>query len=301
MKKITISLLILFININVFAEELKNNISNKVEGEFYSKIGRYTQNLSLAIADKLSTYERIKHLDLSVGLQEKLKPTFKIESVNSIFEHQNSAFFNQTSILHHDGGTTINFGLGDRTLIFNDTVMLGFNTFLDYQIEEEHLRNGAGFESITNVFDLRGNFYNALSGSRTTDEGSEKALDGHDYQFNLHLNNKYKTDIFINTFKFRDDSLNYTIIGEKFGITSQIGLVKLDAGYIYDNKDSDGYFGKLSLVIPLDGSINQNNNQNDNQMFSFTSVKDKLYIPVQRENKIKLVKISKNGVKVGGF
>ena len=64
--------------------------------------------------------------------------------------------------------------------------MLGSNVFVDYQFDESHLRNGLGVEAISSVFDLRGNYYNAISGFKATDEGREKALDGYDIQLNYH-------------------------------------------------------------------------------------------------------------------
>ena len=41
--------------------------------------------------------------------------------------------------------------------------------------------------------------------------------------------------------------------------------------------------------------------KNKRKAFEYTSVEDKLYLPVKRENKIRVVKISKSGVKVSGF
>jgi hypothetical protein len=37
------------------------------------------------------------------------------------------------------------------------------------------------------------------------------------------------------------------------------------------------------------------------KIFEFISVRDKLYLPVKRENKIRVVKISKAGIVASGF
>ena len=59
-------------------------------------------------------------------------------------------------------------------------------------------------------------------------------------------------------------------------------------------------FGSLKVIIPLGGNNSKEipNEIDTNQ--KKLSVRDKLYMPVQRENKIKLVKLS-SGVKVSGF
>ncbi len=83
-------------------------------------------------------------------------------------------------------------------------------------------------------------------------------------------------------------------------MTSSIGNLAFEIGYLNDNKDNDGLFGSLKLVIPLGEQTEDVNKKNENTNKNNLSVRNKLYMPVQRENKIKLVKIS-SGVKVSGF
>ena len=71
-------------------------------------------------------------------------------------------------------------------------------------------------------------------------------------------------------------------------------------GTLNDNKDNDGLFGSLKVVIPLGEQRDTANKNNENTNKNSLSVRNKMYMPVQRENKIKLVKIS-SGVKVSGF
>jgi hypothetical protein len=91
-----------------------------------------------------------------------------------------------------------------------------------------------------------------------------------------------------------------------------------------DNRNNDSYFGSIKFVVPLDNKIKRDyyamsdiekpitdaklknsytfvSAKDKRKMFEYVSVRDKLFIPVKRENKIKLVKISKSGVKVSGF
>ena len=279
----------------VYAIDVKSKVSNK----FYSGINEFSQNLVQGLSDQLQQNENLKYFDISLDLQEKQKPTIEIQSVSKIKEDADSAFFNQTNLSSYDGETTLNLGFGKRKLFKDETVMLGSNIFIDYQFNESHLRNGLGVEAISSVFDLRGNYYNGISGFKSTDEGIEKALDGYDLQVNYHMSGKTNTDLYLNTFQWENPNSTYEEKGEKLGITSKIGNFNFDLGYLNDNKNNDGYFAGIKLVVPL-GEANKKPKV-INETLQYVSVREKLYIPVKRENKIKVVKISKSGVKISGF
>ena len=281
---------------HVLAIDLKSNISDK----FYSSINEFSQNLTRGLSDKLKQNENLKYFDISLDIQENEKPTIEIQSVSKIKEDTDSAFFNQTNLSSYNGETTINLGFGKRKLYKDETVMLGSNIFVDYQFDESHLRNGLGLEAISSVFDLRGNYYNAISGFKVNDEGREKALDGYDVQLNYHMIGKSVTDLYLNTFEWENPNSTFKEKGEKFGITSQIGNLNFNLGYLNDNKNNDGFFAGIKLVVPL-GNLNEKKPEARTEAMQYVSVRDKLYIPVKRENKIKVVKISKSGVKISGF
>ena len=297
-KKIEILLLLasFFLFQQVFAIDLKSKVSDK----FYSGINEFSQNLTQGLSDKLKQNENLKYFDISLDLQENQKPTIEIQSVSKIKEDTDSAFFNQTNLSSYDGETTINLGFGKRKLFKDETVMLGSNIFIDYQFDESHLRNGLGVEAISSIFDLRGNYYNAISGFKATDEGREKALDGYDLQVNFHITGKTNTDLYLNTFEWENPNSTYEVKGEKFGITSNIGNFNFDLGYLNDNKNNDGFFAGVKLVVPL-GDTNENQPEAKTESLQYVSVREKLYIPVKRENRIRVVKISKSGVKLSGF
>ena len=206
------------------------------------------------------------------------------------------------NLISQDSKTTINLGIGKRKLLDNDRLMMGTNIFIDYQFDESHLRSGLGFEAISNSLDLIANYYDALSGFKSTSSGGrEKALDGYDLKLNYHLSNKSKTDLFVQLFEWENPNSTYQEKGDKVGMTSSIGNLALEIGYLDDNKDNDGIFGSLKIVIPLGEQRESLNEDKGNTNIKNASVRNKLYMPVQRENKIKVVKISKSGVKISGF
>ena len=305
--------------------DLKSNIEAKVTSEKTKISNNISNKIVEKISAKISENENIKYFDLSVQLREHLKPSVAIESVIKLFEKSDSVVFNQTNLTTHDGSATVNVGVGARKLFYDEKLMIGSNIFLDQQyFGEGHLRSGFGLEAITSVFDLRGNYYDAISGVKNTNEGTEKALDGRDLQFDFHLEDKFNTNIFANFFKWEDPNSTYEDKGTKVGANAKFGYLFLEGGYLDDNRNSDSYFGSIKFVVPLGNKTKRNyyamsdiekpitdaklknsytfvSAKDKRKMFEYVSVRDKLFIPVKRENKIKLVKISKSGVKVSGF
>ncbi len=279
-----------------FADEIKS----KIESKIYSKFDDFAENIGDDFAESLKDFENLKYLDFSYNLHEGFDPSIQIESVSKLIEYDDGALFNQLNLISQDSKTTINLGIGKRKLFDNDTYMLGTNFFIDYQFDESHLRSGLGFEAISNSLDFIANYYNAISGFKTVTNGREKALDGYDLKFNYHLSSKSNTDLFVQLFEWENPNSTYEEKGEKVGITSSIGNLAFEIGYLNDNKDNDGLFGSLKVVIPLGEQTEDVNQNNEKTNKNNLSVRNKLYMPVQRENKIKLVKIS-SGVKVSGF
>ena len=280
----------------VNAEDIKSKVENKI----YSKIDDFAQNIGEDFADSLIDFENLKYLDFSFNVQEGFDPSIQIESVSKLIEYDDGALFNQLNLISQDSKTTINLGVGKRKLYDSDTYMLGTNFFIDYQFDESHLRGGLGFEAISTSLDFIANYYNAISGFKTTNDGREKALDGYDLKLNYHLPNQSNTDFFVQLFEWENPNSTYEEKGEKLGMTSFIGNLAFKIGYLNDNKDNDGLFGSLKVVVPLGDRKELINQEKENMNKRNSSVRNKLYMPVQRENKIKLVKLS-SGVKVSGF
>ena len=242
----------------------------------------------------------MKYLDFNINTQDYLKPTFSIMSVNEIMKIDSGTIFNQTSINTHDGDETINIGFGTRKLLNNNTLILGANAFYDHQLTESHERVGAGAEALSSMFDVRGNYYNALSARRTNSGGTiERAMDGWDIRGDYHLPIDQDVNLFVSAFEFEnpEDISSYKEKGNKFGADAKLGNFSIEAGYMDDNQDNDAWFGNVKYVVNF-GSDESNSSSSSK---SFEDVSDQLYQPVKRENKIRVVKIDASGVVVGGF
>ena len=292
MKNLFISTALIYIisihSVSVSAELVKNKI-NEFSNETALVISNFAKN----------NFENMKYLDFDIQVQENLKPSFSIMSVTELFKIDSGTVFNQTSLNTHDDDGTINIGLGARKLLNNNKILIGSNLFYDHQFDEGHKRTGVGVEAISSVFDIRGNYYNAISGSKTTSEGSERALDGWDTQLDYHLPGERDVNIFANLFRFENSATGstYEEKGNKIGANASLGNFIIEGGYLDDNQNNDAFFGSIKFVVNL-GDQGENKTRN---YLEYTDVSNKLYQPVKRENKIRVVKISKSGVKVGGF
>ena len=295
MKKIIFYVMIFCIMI--FYPVFPETTESLVKGKAINKFNDYTSNIVQRVSDSLKKNDRIKYLDIGFEFREKGKSSLDIKAVNKLSENKDSAFFNQTSLSLHDNDETINIGLGYRKLFNDDLLMLGSNVFFDYQFNETHTRSGLGIEAISSVFDLKGNYYNALSGYKNTTAGEEKALDGMDAQIDYHLPGKNDVNFFVNVFEWKNSSSSYKINGEKYGANFKIDNLLIEGGYLNDNKNNDGTYGSIKFVIPLGAT---EDTAQDQKPFEYVSVRDKLYQPVKRENKIKVIKIA-TGVTVSGY
>ena len=278
----------------------KNSLKNSLNNKITSKISQS----SSAASEKIETFitgnfENVKYLDFEIQVREYLKPSFNIMSVTELLKIDSGTIFNQTSITTHDDDETVNIGLGIRKLLNDNKVLIGSNIFYDQQFTNNHKRTGAGVEAISSVFDIRGNYYNAISGSKNTTEGSERALDGWDTQIDYHLPGEHDVNFFMNAFKFEnpDKISTYEEKGNKYGANAKLGHFLMEAGYMDDNQGGDSYFGSIKFVVNI-GEQKENKTRN---FLEYTDVSDKLYQPVKRENKIRVVKISASNVEVGGF
>ena len=293
--------LFVVLNFNVLADDLKTKANNKFSGLKDSKIKELSNQLSENIVSLVeNNFKNVKHLEFEISGQEHNKPTFNILSVTEMLNLNSGTIFNQTSINTHDKDETINIGFGIRKLLNDNTLILGANTFYDRQFSEQHERVGMGAEAISSIMDIRGNYYNATSGRKINDDNEEeRALDGWDLRGDYHLPVDYSVDLFVTAYEFEnpEESSTFKDKGNKFGANATIGNFIFEGGYVDDNQNNDDFFASIKLSI----KIGDEDNKLENRSSDLVDVSDKLYQPVKRENKIRVVRFSKSGIQVSGF
>ena len=256
--------------------------------------------LTSDLTESLKKFESVKYLDIKIDVKEHYNPAFSITNLNSLFESDTSAFFNQNTLTHNKDEQTINFGLGYRKLLNDDKLLLGANIFYDYAFDDNHRRLGLGVEAISSLFDLRGNLYEAESDVVTLTDGStEEALDGWDARLDYHIPVGFDLRVFGTYFDWENSAKTYENKGEQYGLAGQYGLIKFEVGYRDEDNRKKDAFANLSLVIPL-GSV-ATSSVVPRGMMELVSVRDQLYEPVKRENRIRVVKVSAGSVIVSGF
>jgi len=117
-------------------------------------------------AIKSSTPDFIKYFDAEYKFSADNPDNISLTALSAISESSTSSLFNQTTIVRHDDNTTVNIGLGYRSLLNNDKAILGLNAFYDREINVTHQRYGIGLEFLTSIFDLRSNYYEAFSDTK---------------------------------------------------------------------------------------------------------------------------------------
>ena len=300
LKKLSFFIISLCVSANIYAGA-DDEIIAAAERKALNATNGILRSLTSGLTESLKNFESIKYLDIQIEAQENFNPAYSVTILNSLFENKNSLFFNQNTLTHNKDEQTINFGLGYRTLVNNDKVLLGANIFYDYAFDDNHRRIGAGLEVISSVFDFRSNIYEAESDVVTLTNGStEEALDGWDARIDYHIPVGFDLRIFGTYFDWEDSAKTYENKGEQYGIAGQYGLVKFEVGYRDEegNKKKDA-FGKISLVIPL-GDV-ATSGVVSRGMMEMVSVRDQLYEPVERENRIRVVRISAGNIVVSGF
>ena len=148
-------------------------------------------------------------VEVNYSIADGDKPLTGILFVAPIFESEDltNTFFNQSSIFHQDGDTTVNLGLGFRRLAFNQLALLGANMFYDHELDTDHKRTSFGGEFRTSIAELNANYYWALSDLKTINATLfEQALDGWDLELGVPLPFINWAKVYAKTFRWHGES-----------------------------------------------------------------------------------------------
>lgn len=135
-----------------------------------------------------------KRFEFEVKLHEIGKPKWSILTVQPLYESddQQNTVFTQLSQLRYnylgDDRDVTNVGLGYRRLMADNTVLVGANTFFDYDWRYNHQRASIGGEIKWSGLDLTANKYFGLSDWHSVGTNQEeKPLDGYDIELGMQV------------------------------------------------------------------------------------------------------------------
>jgi hypothetical protein len=247
------------------------------------------------------------HLELSLGTDSfgldagSSKVSAEIMSVYRLYEDETTFLFNQSSLNTFNNRTTVNTGLGARYITSDEKMIFGANAFYDYEIEAKHKRTGVGVEFITSMFEVRANRYNAVSGNITYKGINESALDGRDFKLTANLPYFYSSNVYFTDSQWKDGA-GYVTNTEEFGLKAEL----LPNAYftIASQQQDSGkreQVASFSYSIPLGkAAVEKKKMQDGSWSAKLKPIREKLYKPVQRENRI-MKKAIKIGVTVSGY
>ena len=191
------------------------------------------------------------YTEASIDLREGFKPDYSILAVRELLKIDSGNIFTQFSLFNTEQANEEkiigNFGLGTRKLFDDNTVLAGFNAFVDNDFSETNRRASIGFELRNAVLDFHSNIYEGLQ-----DSDDERVLNGWDYRLASQVPYLHWSKIFINHYEW-DGVLRDDIKGTKMG--SEMILTKsLNLEVAYDDKDKKGledeWYAKIQFVHP---------------------------------------------------
>ena len=274
---------------------------------------KVVQLASSAANNKLDEVEKeavestdLTHLEItlgtdSLGLDSGTDTMLEGVGVYRLYESDELFLFNQSSFVLFDDRNTINTGFGVRNINEDETLILGANIFYDYESSSGHARHGYGVEALTSVLEFRANKYKANSGVIVYKGINESALDGLDYSVTAQLPYFHSSNIYAKQSKW-EDGLGYETKHTEWGLNAEVmpDLTVRLASQQQDSNDakfvaSITYTKKLGADFVSVGETTAARLDPE-----LSSVREKLYKPVQRENRIQKKSI-KLGVTVSGY
>lgn len=249
---------------------------------------------------------RFTYLDFSIGsdifgLDTGSDAKTELMAVYGLYEDKNLFLFNQGSVVNFDGRNTYNLGIGARRISNDETVIIGANAFYDYEAGSGHERLGLGLELLTSMFEFRANKYNAISGAINYRGIDEAALDGRDFKLTANLPYFYSSNINFTSSTWSDGA-GYKIETEELGVSAEV-LPNVVLGFSRQTTDSaaSDTVASISYSIPLGVTPRVEKRMQDGVWSTkLKPIRDSLYQPVQRENRI-MKKAIRLGVTVSGY
>ena len=258
---------VLFISNKAFPENISEIFSNLIPGEGIT--------------------------EASIQINEDDNPDLEILAVRDISSQEFSNLFSQISLHTQEINTSdrliTNFGIGYRKLSDDKSSMIGFNSFIDYDLEG-HTRGSLGFEAKGAMLDLTVNSYHKITNMEIVDGTEEQVLSG--YEINLASQIPYMPWATINwqSYSWEKEKATSDTEGNKLSLETMLSpTVQFDiAGDFSDNSGvEDEYTYRLSFIYPpkenkktlQDGFISD-------LAFEKANVEEKLKEKVRRSNNL---------------
>ena len=290
-------------------ENIEKVLGNKSAQAIVNKTKQDALNSasSLAVTKTKSYLETLfPTVEVSLGLGDPSKPTGGILVVSPLSNPKDiyNTTFAQGSIFLNDNRQTVNIGLGHRILELDKKLLLGINAFYDHEFPYDHQRTSIGFEARSSIGEINANKYWALTKWRSGRDGSdERALDGQDIEAAVPLPYINWAKASVRHFKWDAVDGVSDLKGNDYSLRAEIPMLpgfSIEAGRRdYKNK-SDENFVRLTWSPKAPADTLKTPQLVSNEAYALTSMEDRRYEKVRRENLIVKQK-RKGSVQVTGF
>jgi adhesin/invasin len=196
--------------------------------------------------------------------------------------------FVQSSIYYFDQRTTLNCGLGQRYLLNDQRVRIGYNSFYDYEVEYGHSRASIGAELKTSVAELTANRYYSNSDWKTVKSGNEeRALGGHDIEVGVPLPYMPTTYLRLKDFEWYAYGNTENFKGSTYSLSSKINnQLSFEFGLTKSNNKEDQTFVQLSYNLSTGANSKKTQPFFSKNPYTYSIMETGLYDKVRRENRI---------------
>ena len=211
--------------------------------------------------------------------------------------------FTQGSIFLHDDRKTVNLGLGHRVLEFDKKLLLGANAFYDHEFPYDHQRASIGLEARSSVGEINANKYWALTKWKKAGISDERALDGQDIEAAIPLPYVNWAKASVRHFRWEGVDGVSDLKGNDYSLRADVPIFRglsIEAGVRdFDNKKDEHFVRLTYSPKPLADTL-KTPQLVSNEAYTLTSMEDKRYEKVRRENLIVKQK-RRSSVQVTGF
>ena len=264
-----------------------------IDGVVKQSLDKATMSTATTI-DKSIAYSKT---DISITDIKSNKTRYAISNVKGFKPSGNghAQTFMQSSLTNASSRVFLNLGLGRRYLSGDESVITGFNAFLDYDPKYGHQRVSIGAEFKASAFELNANSYHALTKwKKGKNSIQEWALDGHDIELGTQIPYIPAAKLYLKNWKWKGEDGVGDIKGNTYSVafSQLINGVQVELGRRdYDGLTKDENFGQLTYTIPI-GDVSPQSSKPlfSSEMLESSSMKGKMLDKVRRNNSIVIQK-----------
>ena len=254
----------------------------------------YSNNLSAEI-DVSNFFSNLipgeGHTEASVQINEGEEPDFEILAFRDLSADENSNFFTQFSLhtqeINDEGRYITNLGFGYRSLNVDKTMMLGINTFYDYEFEG-HARGSVGLEAKASILDFTANSYHKITNMQVVNNTEEQVLSGHEINLASQIPYMPWSKINWQNYMWNNEKQSENTRGNKLSLEMLFSpSLQFDATGDFSDIDSvsDEFNYKLTYFYPpKENSKTMQDGFISNLAFEKENVEHKLKEKVRRSN-----------------